>query len=449
MHHRCFVDPAYGALLPWRRACPPTRRLRARITLPKSRNWEEPAGQASVVQCAGPLADVALRVRAITRGGCSLASAVVVAHSVHLRKPIEIVPPAMLPHHARALLTVEDLLASTARGAGLSADEQWELLRVEIHQYLFPLTQLFRLFAMAYATKANVAYTISRAQFRGLLVSLGVSPAPLRPEHVSVLFAKGQRAIKFEVALVEALAHEGTETRGHRSDRGLGITQFVGVMLRVAHAVYPHAHSEGVGAQFRLLMQEHGMPVHAQLAAPTVWDGTRAPNVCPVLCACSFAERAAMVCLILVVNLTRGCVCPRPSLSCTVFLRSRPAAAVYEAHTLQLRRLFHVFAHLDSTSTHAQVHCETINLNEWLTFLMVGGFFDDQHSVAHQATGSSGDELVLQLTHQRAIRIFVEANIEDIQLDLVKHSTEDDDLYSELVRTTPTITTSPLSRVLA
>ena len=44
-----------------------------------------------------------------------------------------------------------------------------------------------------------------------------------------------------------ALQAEGAETHGLRSERGLGITQFVSALLRLAHTVYPEAHLQGVG----------------------------------------------------------------------------------------------------------------------------------------------------------------------------------------------------------
>ena len=396
----CYISPAYGAMTPWRRVAKPTRRLVTSVTFPPPSEWDDhphtKAGRgrvslASAVAERGPLDDLALRVRAVTRGGTSLASNVVVVQPARTRRALVLdSPPGVLPDRARGLLSVEDLLCSTSKEpGGLSPDVQWHRLRAALVKTMPALSQLFRLFALAFSTKVSSMYTMSRAQFRGFMIALGVSPSPLPFSHLAVIFAKSHRILKSDEA-ASALGKEGAETHGHRSDRGVGITQFVSALVRVAHALFPRVHSQGLGEQILAFAEQYATPLHEKVAIPTRWD---------------------------------------------VFLRSRSARAVYEAHRPALHTLFRRFTALDTGSAFARQHVLSMNALEWLTMLTVGGWFE--HAKPNNQTNAthkpSADGVSANLTQFQAIRIFVEVNLEDVQLDLVKEDSGCDDLYSEVV----------------
>ena len=264
----------------------------------------------------------------------------------------------------------------------------------------------------------------SRARrFRGLLIALEICPKRLNFSLAAFIFEKAKATIKDDEAQ-SALAVDGeaAETRGHRSDRGIGVVQFVGALLRVAHALHPELNDKGIGVKLRTLMEGCVLPLHAEIARPTRFDA---------------------------------------------FLRSRAAAAVFEAHKSSLLALFRRFSSLDRTERHAMMHAGSLNVLEWLTLLTTGGWFQPRSSSGSGsrsgsvsgsraaaggragsstsspkgqrnlgtkiATGSqpnasarreSGDGIfdAPPLTPLLAIRVFVEVNLEDIQLDLVRSS---------------------------
>lgn len=98
------------------------------------------------------------------------------------------------------------------------------------------------------------------------------------------------------------------------------------------------------------------------------------------------------------------------------------------------------------------IHTQSMNVLEWLALLSTGGWFRNGSSRGGSAAGGSGAGGLSRrasaesdsggykpfgstpaLTHLQAIRIFVEVNLEDIQLDLVKGIGSDEDLYSEVI----------------
>ena len=99
------------------------------------------------------------------------------------------------------------------------------------------------------------------------------------------------------------------------------------------------------------------------------------------------------------------------------------------------------------------MHSKSINLLEWLALLTAGGWFEekaepdqpsscDASSREHGATASAATSGVvppapLPLTHHRAIRIFIEVNLEDIQLDLIKQPDDAECVTTDRTLTTP------------
>lgn len=272
----CFLSPAFGALLPWKRIHTPTRRLDAVLHFPSPSEWEDfhlmpgrapRADSEGVHRVEGPINDLAIRVRAVHHGGCSLASRIIVVRPPHTLRLLTLETPPSLPAKARALLSIEDLLRSTAKiHGGLSSDVQYFHVQTQLLTHLPRLTQMFRLFALTFSAKPSTIYSLSRAQFRGMLIGLGISPAKLPNSHIPILFAKAKRAMRTEEA-AEALEEdgEGAETRGLRDLNGLGVTHFIAALLRVAHAIYPELNEQGVGAQLDKMMHEYVLPGNTHL----------------------------------------------------------------------------------------------------------------------------------------------------------------------------------------
>ena len=273
----CYLSPAYGALLPWRRLHTPTRRLDAVVRFPAISDWEDHhliAGQApradaeGVHRIEGPLNDLAIRIRAVHNGGCSIASKVVVVRPPHTIRQLTLEVPPSLPAKARQVLGIEDLLRSTSRiHGGMSPDVQYYHVQEQLLCFLPVITQTFRLFALTFSCKPSTIYSLSRAQFRGMLVALRISPGLFSLQEIPIIFAKAKKALREEAAARELEEDgDGAETRGYRDLNGLGVTQFVGAMLRVAHACYPELHEEGVGAQLEMMMHEKVLPAFHEIA---------------------------------------------------------------------------------------------------------------------------------------------------------------------------------------
>ena len=113
-------------------------------------------------------------------------------------------------------------------------------------------------------------------------------------------------------------------------------------------------------------------------------------------------------------------------------MRSRYATDVFNDHAKALTTVFNSFAQMDKSSVQAQIHTSTLNIKEWLQLLTAGGLFETGKDEA--AAGLESDSS-LRLTEAAAIRVFIEVNLEDIQLDLseVEENSATSDLYSEVV----------------
>ena len=83
------------------------------------------------------------------------------------------------------------------------------------------------------------------------------------------------------------------------------------------------------------------------------------------------------------------------------------------------------------STQHAQIYTNSINVLEWLAMLTAGGWFEHEdhgggmrQESEYQVVGGKLRETPI-LTQHNAIRLFVEVNLEDIQLDLIKMTTRD------------------------
>ena len=411
------ISPAYG-IRAWHPAAIPTRKLVSQALVAPQATWEEHVevkgthGELEPFLCSGAPEDYALRVRAVNRGGSAPPSNVVIARPSRTREAIELDLPGPLPQSVRDILDIEDQLKSEEKLSGMSAVEQFERLREVLGRQLPELSQLFRLFAMTRNAKLHKIYSLSHAQFRGFCIAIGISPQTVGHNVADVIFTRARRMLNFKVgnhAKAEgAKSRMSTLTRAMNEAGGLtgkddelGFTQFVAGMIRVAHAAYAGV-ANGLGAQLDMMMDENVLPVHKAIAHPARLDR---------------------------------------------FLRSRAATCVFIEHATELRALFKTFSVLDKSSSHARVHSETMNIGEWLQVLTSGGYFKEAMETSRDNICSDLDAKYKggrpKLSHMVAVRIFIEVNLEDVQLDMVPldavhmHKTfymqEELDLYSEVV----------------
>ena len=70
-----------------------------------------------------------------------------------------------------------------------------------------------------------------------------------------------------------------------------------------------------------------------------------------------------------------------------------------------------------------RVHCDTLDLGEWLQLLTAAGLFTDAMKRAVDGSETDLDEDFVtgmpRISHAAATRIFVEVNLDDVQLDMV------------------------------
>ena len=386
------LNPAFG-VMKWQQAAAPTRRLVATTMLSSQNAWEETVedlntGEKTPFNCSGSLEDYALRVVAKTRGGESPPSNVVIARPARARKEIVMTIPGPLPPSpVREILDIEDVFRKEEFATGLTAAEQFEALRIGLANHMPDISQLFRMFALTNVPRLQSIYSLSRTQFRGLVVA--VMDFHPRPPGEHVIDAIWSRTLNLSTSKLSEMFNKSSRNLlAMRDGDEIGFTQFMSAMLRVANAAY-HGHIKGAAAQFEALMEHCILPVHMQVAKIFEYDR---------------------------------------------FLRSRPAVCVMQEHRAALEAIFDYFASLDATSRHASMHAPTMNVSEWLKTVAAGGYFDVQGS--RQSTE-------LALIPLNAIRIFVEVNMDDLQLDVVEmdlvHQSkaedvaDDQDLFSEIV----------------
>ena len=416
------ISPAYG-IRPWRIAATPTRRLSARALVAPQANWEEHVGAGEITGgssadlkpflCCGAAEDYALRVCAVNRGGSSPYSNVVIARPARSRAEIELDLPGPLPQSVRDVLDMEDQFRDEEKQSGLSALEQFEQLREVLGRQVPELSQLFRLFSMTQSKKLDHIYSLTQPQFQGFCIAIGISPSLVdqedRIERVlppglvqNILKRAMQENSVGEVS--KAMERIGLLKRVVSSTittAEICFTQFVSAIIRVAHAAYA-GQVTGLGAQMDMLMTERVLPVHRHIALPSRFDR---------------------------------------------FLRSRAAVCVFIEHDAALKAIFRRFSTLNKSAWHERVHCETLDLGEWLQLLTAAGLFED---VMHRSIDDADWDLSEDFTsgmprfsHLVATRIFVEVNLEDIQLDMVPrdaahlHSSaaaiDEHGLYAEVV----------------
>jgi hypothetical protein len=412
------LNPAYG-VSQWTLAVPPSKQLSARILIAPQLSWEEHIvnntddGSTLVVNCSGGAEDYALRVRAVNRGGTSPPSNVFIARPSRSRFPMTLDLPGPLPPAVREILDLEDQFKHGQKSFGVSAVEQFDELREALAFHLPELSQIFRLFALIRSSNSHESlYSLSHAQFRGVIIAAGLSPSPVAFSATDIIYTRVLRMLNVKVGSVEKAAaaerrvqvlQRAAEETGAAvmNDAVIGFTQFVAAMVRVSHALF-RGHERGLAKQFERMMNEAILPLHARVTAPNRYDW---------------------------------------------FLRSRPGVCVFHEHQSALRAVFERFADLDASTKQAVIHSDTMNIHEWLALLEHGGFLDDTIVEAGPEQASTSLDFALpdmiRLTRPAATRIFVEVNLEDIQLDMVPvdmmhqfktlSTEEKKDMFSEVV----------------
>ena len=210
--------------------------------------------------------------------------------------------------------------------------------------------------------------TVDRKQFRGFARAVHVYPELIGSEDTDLVFDRVRRLLLLEAlaghTFAESLERLGADVHaaeqgfGGAAHRSIGATQFVAACVRFAAKICPDGTE--LHAALDQFMDRRLMRLHRTICGVSAYDA---------------------------------------------FLRSRSATAVFAASRQGLLRVFALFSKPASSGGD---HC--MDLGNWLSLL-------EHASLLDSAPGATP---VNRLTKTDAVRLFVEVNLDDLQLDLVK-----------------------------
>ena len=399
------VNPAYGPSIPWVKVYEGHRRAFTVRQL-EQLEWDEetpPKGVRRTVR--GCLDDVAFHVLTVGPGGTTKGQESLTVLLPHAPQPSAASKAALsLPLDTRSSLDVDDMLRIDERATGIDAPTLWEEIEGTLAAQLPCVSEVFRRYSIAGSDPSALRnpHSLTRLQFRGFVASLDLDSdgLALSVPMVDIIFVRCQRSGAGRDEARKAAARQtGAPLVGEKE---LGLRQFVGGLFRMAQQIFATSEAHLPARIARLLLQ-YLRPLQKLLGAPSPLDH---------------------------------------------FLSGRAAKAVLEEYRPRLDELFLHYAGRDKKTKYARQTLATINLPEWLTMCTElsllaegkdgkgdgkdGGAAGEptaQTLLKEQAAAAAGTDPNTALSRREAIRIFVEANLDDLEA----WQGDSTDLASELV----------------